>query len=161
MSNIKMKQDQPSDEASAVTNEQILELLKKQWDELGKLREENQELRDKMDPWYEIRKSRERYDWPRAYSYWIMNWKPIISWKTTTDEQYQDPYTKKWVARQEIEVEFIDWIKINLDIVKFWRDLKRSDKIIPKKITQEWNETFYLFEHNWEDFQIERTFINP
>ena len=139
----------------------IMELLAKQGDEIKWLRDKNEELNQKLDPSYEILKGREKYVWPRSYSYWVINNKPIVSWKTVSDEQYQNPYTKKWEAKQEIEVQFYDWEKKTYDITPFGQLLKRSEKQLVSEVTQKGSKTFLTFDHNGTPFEVEVTFINP
>jgi hypothetical protein len=38
----------------------------------------------------------------------MLEGKPIVNLKTTSNTMYQNPYTKKWEADQKVEVEFYD-----------------------------------------------------
>ena len=160
MSNIKIDASKEVKQENVSLND-VMDLLKKQGEEIKSLRDENQTLTQKLDPWFEIRQSREKYEWPRKFSYWLIDWKPVVGWKTVSDQQYQNPYTKKWEAKQEIEVHFYNWKKIIYDITPFWNMLVRSEKTFPKEIIQKGAKTFYVFELEWEAFEVEQTFINP
>ena len=159
MSNLKIT-PQADEVKQDISLSDVMDLVKKQWEELQSLKKENEILTQKLDPWYEIRQSREKYEWPRKYSYSMISWKPIVSWKTVSDQQYQNPYTKKWEAKQEIEVTYYNGKKEVFDIVPYGNLLTKSEKMFAKELIQKGSKTFLTFEKDWIDFEVELTFIN-
>ena len=160
MSTLKINPKEPEWNKPDVSLNDIMELLQKQWEEIQSLRTENQELSQKMDPWYEIRMRRERYEWPRKFSYRMLEGKPIVNLKTTSNTMYQNPYTKKWEADQKVEVEFYDWEKKVYDYFVFWNLNVQSEKMFAKEETKRNWILYFKFEFEWKEFEVPENIIN-
>lgn len=160
MTDIKMKSDTPQ----AVSNEEILALLKKQQEELNTLKAENQDLKSSLDgAQIKVKVKREMYNWPRKYSYKSIDWKVITSLKMTKNKQtqvYRDWKFDWFKIEQEALIGFHDWTETSMPYEVYYQAYVVSEPEFPKEIiNRDWT-TYYRFEKDGQSFEVSQWVIN-
>lgn len=138
---------------------------------MEKLEQQNillqQQLQTSSQP--KIRNPKERYVWPRTYSYKLWNWVPILSYTTKKQDPTRDlVFQKNWIWEDNhlLCLSLADWKKVDVLIKDFWQWYTKSDKmfatVIMTRNTSDWNPiTLYEFEHqDYGKFVVDSNVIN-
>jgi hypothetical protein len=92
-----------------------------------------------------------------------MDDKVIISWRTVTDDVYQEPGTMRWVEKQIIELTFEDKSKKEINLKDYVRLYKQVEATIKAKTANEETGDLVLKvvrTDNLKEYDIDVRFIN-
>ena len=100
---------------------------------LDSLESENKLLKAKVNPENAFKKAKERYEWPRNYSYKLWGEVPVLSHKSIKKDITKD-FTFKdhnWVLQnnQFLELTLANGKTVEVDVHEFNNNFSRSEKI--------------------------------
>lgn len=107
------------------------------------------ELEAKLNPENMLKKAKERYEWPRNYSYKTYWGVPVLSYKSVKKDDTKDFTFKNHLQvltnNQDLELTFADWTTRKVDLHEFNNNFERSEKIPAEPITDWVAVTGYQF----------------
>ncbi len=131
---------------------------------LDQLESENKALKE--DKKSAMTKGKERYKWPRHFSYKMWAGIPVLSYKSTKKDVTKDWSYKIWkelVSNHYLELSLVGDKKMKVEVNEFNRSFERSEKQLVTLMRDEyWEEIVgYKFNNNahWE-FIVQKQVIN-
>lgn len=115
-----------------------------------------------------FKKWKEKYEWPRTYSYKLWLWLPVL-WYTSykKDPSYGYTYTNqitwKIVSNHWMKLDLFDnWniIQENVEVNHFNNNFGRSEKTTAQVISDGNSVKAFVFELNWKEFSVLPSVIN-
>ena len=132
---------------------------------LDRLETENKQLKSQVNPENKFKKAKEKYEWPRNYSYKLWGGVPVLSYKSIRKDATKD-FTYKnhlWVL---INNHFLDLTLANeetvqVDIHEFNLNRTLSEKLPAELITDWVTVTGYKFKDSeFGEFIVHTSLIN-
>lgn len=121
--------------------------------EVRALREENQAIRKEMNEGKEniFKTWKERYEWPRHYSYKMWWWVPVLNYTSfrkdpTKDFEYKNPINQQWVHNHYLILELANWEKPEVEVTEFNKSSVLSDKVPCNVVSNGSTVTWYEFD---------------
>jgi len=132
---------------------------------LDSLEAENTKLKAQVNPENKFKTAKEKYEWPRNYSYKLWGEVPVLSYKSIKKDKTKD-FTYKnhlWVLvnNHYLDLLLADDSKIEVDMLEFNLNCKLSEKLPAEPISDWVTVTGYKFNDNkyWE-FIVSKSLIN-
>lgn len=137
---------------------QMMQKMAQMEAELTKVKSDNAELMKKDENLF--LKAREKYKWPRKYSYKLRGGVPVLSYVSkrrdpTKDWRYKNQFGQ-FESNHDLELSLADWTKVNVDVDDFWRDFNKSEFYEAEKVN--WGFKFTSSEY-WE-FIVSDNIVN-
>ena len=132
---------------------------------LDSLENENKLLKSQVNPENMFKKAKERYEWPRNYSYKLWGDIPVLSYKSIKKDQTKDYSYKNhlWVLtnNQFLELTLANDTKVEVDVHEFNNNFSRSEKLPADPITDWVTVTGYKYKDStYGDFIVSAKLIN-
>ena len=138
-------------------------------DRLNKLESENIELKEKVNPENAFKKGKERYKWPRHYSFKLWGGKPVLSYVSEKQEPERDLVYKnqygEYTENQLMNLTLLtkDWKTENQKVLvtSFNDGFNRSEKMPAEVKTDGEKAVSYTFDtkDHWK-FTVDYKIIN-
>jgi len=105
---------------------------------LNTLEKQNAVLTAQVNPENALKKAKEKYQWPWAYSYKMWGEVPVVSYKSTKKDATKD-YTYRWplgdiLSNQLLVLTLADGNEVKVDAVEFGRYFTTSERILAQPI---------------------------
>jgi len=136
---------------------------------LESLESENKALKEKVDPENAIKKGRQKYEWPRKYSYKLWWGKPVLDYKSVRKDPTRDYVYKnqfwEYIDNQLMELTLLcedgKTEKCEVIVTQFNDGFTRSEKL-EAKVESDWmNTTWYVFDtKDFWTFKVDPRIIN-
>ena len=150
----KMNTTKPTTKSSVTEKEVVYNTTKMQSPDLSEIlrrldvvEKENAELKAKSEN--PIKNAKDRYEWPRHYSYKMWAWVPVCSYVSkrkdaSKDLLYKD-YKGNYISNHILELTMADGKKLEVEVNEFNWAFTRSPKM-PCEVKSDWmNVTWYVF----------------
>lgn len=132
---------------------------------LDSLESENKLLKSQVNPENMFKKAKERYEWPRNYSYKLWGDVPVLSYKSIKKDSTKD-FTYKnhlWVLtnNQFLILSLADGKTVEVDVHEFNNNFSRSEKLPAEPITDGVTVTGYKYKDStYGEFIVSAKLIN-
>lgn len=132
---------------------------------LDSLESENKLLKSQVNPENMFKKAKERYEWPRNYSYKLWGDVPVLSYKsvkkdTTKDFTFKD-HNQVLQNNQFLELTLADEKIVKVDVHEFNNNFSRSEKLPAEPITDGVTVTGYKYKDStYGEFIVSAKLIN-
>lgn len=132
---------------------------------LDSLESENKLLKSQVNPENMFKKAKERYEWPRNYSYKLWGDVPVLSYKSIKKDSTKD-FTYKnhlWVLtnNQFLILSLADGKTVEVDVHEFNNNFSRSEKLPAEPITDGVTVTGYKYKDStYGEFTVSAKLIN-
>lgn len=132
---------------------------------LDSLESENKLLKSQVNPENMFKKAKERYEWPRNYSYKLWGDVPVLSYKSIKKDSTKD-FTYKnhlWVLtnNQFLILTLADGKTVEVDVHEFNNNFSRSEKLPAEPITDGVTVTGYKYKDStYGEFIVSAKLIN-
>lgn len=132
---------------------------------LDSLESENKLLKSQVNPENMFKKAKERYEWPRNYSYKLWGDVPVLSYTSIKKDKTKD-FTYKnhlWVLtnNQFLELSLADGKTVEVDVHEFNNNFSRSEKLPAEPITDGVTVTGYKYKDStYGEFIVSAKLIN-
>ena len=132
---------------------------------LDSLESENKLLKSQVNPENMFKKAKERYEWPRNYSYKLWGDVPVLSYTSIKKDKTKDFSYKNhlWVLtnNQFLELSLANDKTLEVDVHEFNNNFSRSEKLPAEPISDGVTVTGYKFKDSqyWE-FIVSKSLIN-
>ena len=170
--NVNPENTQDNGEVANTTNTPIVsEEMRAIYERLDRLERENDELmrsNEELKKWQVnvFVSWKERYEWPRKYSFKLWWWKPALSYKAfkkdpTKDLVYKDQFWQ-WKSNHYLKVQLVWDEEVEVEVNEFNKYYTSSDKMFAEKCTDNrWNLLWYEFDtEEWWKFIVAENMIN-
>lgn len=132
---------------------------------LDSLEAENTKLKAQVNPENKFKTGKEKYEWPRNYSYKLWGEVPVLSYKSIKKDKTKD-FTYKnhlWVLvnNHYLDLLLADDSKIEVDMLEFNLNCKQSEKFTAEPISDWVTVTGYKFnDPKYWEFIVSKSLIN-
>ncbi len=132
---------------------------------LDSLEAENIKLKAQVNPENKFKNAKEKYEWPRNYSYKLWGDVPVLSYKSIKKDKTKD-FTYKnhlWVLvnNHYLDLLLADGKKIEVDMLEFNLNCKQSEKFVAEPISDWVTVTGYKFiDSTYWEFIVSKSLIN-
>ncbi len=132
---------------------------------LDSLESENKLLKSQVNPENKFKKAKERYEWPRNYSYKLWGDVPVLSYTSIKKDKTKDFSYKNhlWVLinNQFLELSLADDKTVEVDVHEFNNNFSRSEKLPAEPITDGVTVTGYRYKDStYGEFIVSAKLIN-
>lgn len=122
---VQATQESVAVEAKPVNQPDLSNVLER----LERLEQENQELKAAKEN--QFIKAKERYEWPRKYSYKLWGWIPVLSYESYRKDPSKDLTFKNnfwhYESNHYLKLSLANGETVNAEVTEFNRDYTRSD----------------------------------
>ena len=130
---------------------------------LQALEEENKAFKDSQKNIFKTAK--EKYEWPRAYSYKTWGWIPVLWFtsfkKDTTKDLIYKNEKNAWVSNHYLKLSLADGSTASVEVTDFNNNFGKSEKIQCEVIWDIKNPTSFKFKDDtYGEFIVNRDSIN-
>ena len=145
----------------ATTNVDLTSVLAR----LDSLETENKLLKSQVNPENAFKKAKERYEWPRNYSYKLWGDVPVLSYTSIKKDKTKDFSYKNHLNvltnNQFLELSLADKTTVEVDVHEFNNNFSRSEKIPAEPITDGVTVTWYKYKDStYGEFIVSAKLIN-
>ena len=132
---------------------------------LDSLESENKLLKSQVNPENMFKKAKERYEWPRNYSYKLWGDVPVLSYTSIKKDKTKDFSYKNhlWVLtnNQFLELSLANDKTLEVDVHEFNNNFSRSEKLPAEPITDGVTVTGYRYKDSiYGEFIVSAKLIN-
>ena len=131
---------------------------------LEKLETENRDLKQQQE--HPMQKAKEKYDWPRAYSYKKWWGVPVLGYTSVKRDDTKDLIYKgangQFVDNHLLKLQLADGKSPRVEVIEFNNSFVRSDKIVPKAIitTPDGMKGYQFEDKEYGEFVVLESMIN-
>lgn len=148
-----------SPEPTPTGNDELMKLVQSLSEKVKQLEEKNE------NP---FKKWKEKYQWPRTYSYKTWKWMPVLSYTSyQKDPSYWYTYTNqvtgKLVSNHWLKLKlFNNWeiVEEDVEVNQFNNNFIRSEKLNAQVISDWSNVSSFVFNIDWKEFSVLPSVIN-
>lgn len=132
---------------------------------LDSLESENKLLKSQVNPENMFKKAKERYEWPRNYSYKLWGDVPVLSYTSIKKDKTKDFSYKNHLNvltnNQFLELSLADGKTVEVDVHEFNNNFSRSEKLPAEPITDGVTVTGYKYKDStYGEFIVSAKLIN-